>query len=84
MGSKTFEQSIGFLRIVNGKEPLDNTSIHPESYQATYQFLESLQLSIDDLGSDKLKQTLSDINIEEKSNEIGIGKPTLEDIIKIS
>lgn len=82
LGSKTFEQSIGFLRIVNGKEPLDNTSIHPESYQATYQFLESLQLSIDDLGSDKLKQTLSDINIEEKSNEIGIGKPTLEDIIK--
>ncbi|MCI2925703.1 Tex family protein [Staphylococcus hominis] len=82
LGSKTFEQSIGFLRIVNGKEPLDNTSIHPESYQATYQFLESLQLSIDDLGSDKLKQTLSDIHIEEKSNEIGIGKPTLEDIIK--
>lgn len=82
LGSKTFEQSIGFLRIVNGKEPLDNTSIHPESYQATYQFLESLQLSIDDLGSDKLKQTLSDINIEEKSNEIGIGKPTLEDIVK--
>ena len=61
LGSKTFEQSIGFLRIVNGKEPLDNTSIHPESYQATYQFLESLQLSIDDLGSDKLKQTLEDI-----------------------
>lgn len=61
LGSKTFEQSIGFLRIVNGKEPLDNTSIHPESYQATYQFLESLQLSIDDFGSDKLKQTLSDI-----------------------
>lgn len=82
LGSKTFEQSIGFLRIVNGKEPLDNTSIHPESYQATYQFLESLQLSIDDFGSDKLKQTLSDINIEEKSNEIGIGKPTLEDIVK--
>ena len=81
MGSKTFEQSIGFLRIVNGKEPLDNTSIHPK-LSSDISVLESLQLSIDDLGSDKLKQTLSDINIEEKSNEIGIGKPTLEDIIK--
>lgn len=82
LGSKTFEQSIGFLRIVNGKEPLDNTSIHPESYQATYQLLESLQLSINDLGSDKLKQTLNNINIEEKAKEIGIGILTLEDIIK--
>jgi uncharacterized protein len=42
LGAKTFEQSIGFLRIVDGSEPLDNTSIHPESYKVTYQLLDKL------------------------------------------
>lgn len=82
LGAKTFEQSIGFLRIVNGTEPLDNTSIHPESYAATYNLLESLNLSITDLGSEKLKQELSNINIENIATKLEIGVPTLEDIIK--
>ncbi|BGE81946.1 Tex family protein [Staphylococcus petrasii] len=82
LGAKTFEQSIGFLRIVNGTEPLDNTSIHPESYAATYNLLESLNLSISDLGSEKLKQELSNINIENIATKLEIGVPTLEDIIK--
>ena len=46
LGAKTFEQSIGFLRIINGSEPLDNTSIHPESYDATYQLLKEIGLSL--------------------------------------
>lgn len=82
LGAKTFEQSIGFLRVVNGTEPLDNTSIHPESYAATYNLLESLNLSISDLGSEKLKQELSNINIENIATKLEIGVPTLEDIIK--
>lgn len=59
LGAKTFEQSIGFLRIVNGKEPLDNTAIHPESYDATYQLLESLELKITDIGTSVLAKVLS-------------------------
>lgn len=82
LGAKTFEQSIGFLRIVNGTEPLDNTSIHPESYAATYNLLESLNLSISDLGSEKLKQELSNINVENTATKLELGIPTLEDIIK--
>lgn len=82
LGAKTFEQSIGFLRIVNGTEPLDNTSIHPESYQVTYQLLNKLNLTIEDLGSEKLKQTLAKADIEVLFNELEVGLPTLEDIIK--
>ena len=82
LGAKTFEQSIGFLRIVNGTEPLDNTSIHPESYQVTYQLLDKLNLTIEDLGSEKLKQTLAKADIEVLANELEVGLPTLEDIIK--
>ena len=55
LGAKTFEQSIGFLRIVDGSEPLDNTSIHPESYDVTYELLTVLNFDINDLGTDKLK-----------------------------
>ena len=55
LGAKTFEQSIGFLRIVDGSEPLDNTSIHPESYDVTYELLAVLNFDINDLGTDKLK-----------------------------
>ncbi|WP_195891084.1 helix-hairpin-helix domain-containing protein, partial [Staphylococcus haemolyticus] len=50
LGAKTFEQSIGFLRIVDGSEPLDNTSIHPESYDVTYELLTVLNFDINDLG----------------------------------
>ncbi|PTF04312.1 RNA-binding transcriptional accessory protein [Staphylococcus devriesei] len=82
LGAKTYEQSIGFLRIVNGTEPLDNTSIHPESYQVTYQLLDKLNLTIEDLGSEKLKQTLAKADIEVLANELEVGLPTLEDIIK--
>ncbi|MCE5098052.1 Tex family protein [Staphylococcus devriesei] len=82
LGAKTYEQSIGFLRIVNGTEPLDNTSIHPESYQVTYQLLDKLNLTIEDLGSENLKQTLAKADIEVLANELEVGLPTLEDIIK--
>ncbi|EHD7811883.1 RNA-binding transcriptional accessory protein [Staphylococcus pseudintermedius] len=82
LGAKTFEQSIGFLRIVNGKEPLDNTAIHSESYDATYQLLESLELKITDIGTSELAKVLSTLNIASYATKLNIGVPTLEDIVK--
>lgn len=81
LGAKTLEQSIGFLRIVDGTEPLDNTSIHPESYNATYELLKQLNLKVEDLGNDTLKNKLDSVNINELAEELNIGEPTLEDII---
>ncbi len=82
LGAKTFEQSIGFLRIVDGSEPLDNTSIHPESYDVTYELLTVLNFDINDLGTDKLKTELSNINTNQIAEQLNVGVPTLEDIIK--
>ncbi|EGQ4052348.1 Tex family protein [Staphylococcus pseudintermedius] len=82
LGAKTFEQSIGFLRIVNGKEPLDNTAIHPESYDATYQLLESLELKITDIGTSVLAKVLSTLDLASYARKLNIGVPTLEDIVK--
>lgn len=82
LGAKTFEQSIGFLRIVDGSEPLDNTSIHPESYDVTYELLTVLNFDINDLGTDKLKTELSKINTNQIAEQLNVGVPTLEDIIK--
>ena len=82
LGAKTFEQSIGFLRIVDGVEPLDNTSIHPESYEATYALLDSVGMTSADLGSDQLKATLEKLNLSETADSLNIGLPTLEDIVK--
>jgi len=79
-GDKTFEQAIGFLRI-DGNNPLDRTSIHPESYQATYQLLEYIELSVDQIGTSELKEKLSAINLNEVSEKIEVGIPTLRDII---
>ncbi|HFV7608759.1 TPA: Tex family protein [Staphylococcus aureus] len=82
LGAKTFEQSIGFLRIVDGSELLDNTSIHPESYKVTYQLLDKLGFGGNDLGSDALKAKLNSLDMDELAIELQVGVPTLEDIIK--
>ena len=82
LGAKTFEQSIGFMRIVDGKEPLDNTSIHPESYDVTYQLLKEIGMTSNDLGSEQLKLALNHVNIELTAEKLNVGQPTLEDIIK--
>ena len=79
---KTYEQAIGFLRITNGTNPLDKTSIHPESYDETIKLLTSLGFTINDLGKEELINKLDNVNIEETSKEIGIDVYTLEDIIE--
>jgi len=74
---KVYEQSVGFLRIIEGDNKLDSTSIHPESYKSALKLLGSLDLSIDDLGTDTLKEKLTNVSVE-----VDIDKYTLEDIIK--
>jgi len=80
LGKKTFEQCAGFIKVDNPEHPLDNTTIHPESYDATVKLLEKLNCSVNDIGKRKLK--LNNINIEEISDELNIGRETLKDIIR--
>lgn len=82
LGQKTFEQSIGFLRIVDGEEPLDNTPIHPESYAVTYQLLDELNIDVAELGSNEHQQTFENLNTEAYAEKLNIGVPTLEDIVQ--
>ncbi len=82
ISAKTYEQSIGFMRILDGDNPLDKTSIHPESYPYTLKLLTSLDLTVNDLGDDKLKEKLENIDIKKTSKELDIDLYTLEDIIK--
>ncbi len=83
IGDIAFQQSAGFLRIPDGDNPLDNTSIHPESYQATHRLLEKFQV-LDrparwrELPAEIRKQK---IDLATLAEEIGVGEPTLEDIL---
>ena len=78
---KTYEQAIGFMRILDGDNILDNTSIHPESYGVTLKLLSSINSKLDEIGTDILITKLDNINIENKAKELGIDAYTLEDII---
>lgn len=81
ISSKAYEQMIGFLRITDGINILDQTSIHPESYDITLKFLSLLNLDINDIGEDKLTNKLNNINIDEYKRMLNIDY-TLDDIIK--
>ena len=79
---KTYEQAIGFLRVLDGSNPLDRTSIHPESYDKTMFLLENIGLNIKDIGTEKLVDKLETINVNEYSKKLNIDIYTLEDIIE--
>ncbi|MGM0855112.1 MAG: Tex family protein [Bacillota bacterium] len=81
LGAKTYEQCIGFLRIMDGKEILDRTSIHPDNYNDVKKLLAKVGLSVNDVGSEELKQSLNQLNLEEVSEELEIGRLTLKDIV---
>ena len=80
LGKKSYEQCAGFVKIDNPEYPLDNTTIHPESYDATLKLLEKLNCTVNDIGSSNLK--LDNINIKQISDELDIGQETLKDIIR--
>jgi protein Tex len=81
LGAKTYEQAIGFLRVLDGKQPLDRTGIHPENYDEVKKLLTSLGFSAKDLGTAELKDALSGLDLKAVSAELSIGELTLKDII---
>lgn len=86
LGKVAFEQCAGFLRIIDGDNPLEITAVHPESYEATEKLLKSVGFEKQDLkDKDKLleiREKLKYVNIEEKAKELEIGEITLKDIIE--
>jgi len=78
---KVYEQSIGFMRIVDGMNPLDKTAIHPDNYNDVLHLLSHLSLSIDDIGSEHFLQVLDGVDVSSLSTILGIDVFTLEDII---
>ncbi|HAJ70049.1 Tex family protein [Alkalibacterium gilvum] len=82
LGPKAFEQSVGFLRIPDGKEPFDNTGIHPETYKEAKKMIEMTGLTKESLGSTDLKARLELVEDESVSDETGLGAETIEDIKK--
>lgn len=80
LGAKTFEQCIGFLRIPEGKHPLDSTGIHPESYKEVEELLKKLGLSLKDVGTEQLREKIAGLDIKETADSIQLGELTLKDI----
>ena len=82
LSDKVYEQSIGFLRITDGSNILDSTSIHPESYNIVLKLLESLNMNLSDIGTEKLISMLDNINLNEYKDILNTDIYTLEDLIK--
>ena len=78
---KVYEQSIGFLRIIDGKNPLDKTRIHPESYPLAEALLKEVNLNISEIGTEEFTKVLSQINVKDMSNKLNADIYTLQDII---
>lgn len=83
LGPKAFEQCAGFMRIQGGQNPLDSTSVHPESYEAAELLLKKLGYATEDLKGEKLNGISKKIRDNKKmAGELGIGEMTLRDIVK--
>ena len=83
LGPKAFEQCAGFTRITAGENPLDATSVHPESYEAATKLLDKLGYLAEDIAGGKLAGLSSQIKYYKKlAEELGVGEPTLRDIVK--
>ena len=85
LGPKAFEQCAGFLRVSGGRNFLDNTAVHPESYAAAKELLEKLGYTADDVKKNRIAADINDkiasIGREKLAEELGIGVPTLDDIV---
>ena len=85
LGPKAFEQCAGFMRVPESKNPLDNTAVHPESYKAAKELLAILDYTEKDVKNGNIadiEQRLDKNNASEIANKIGVGVPTLKDIVK--
>ena len=81
LGPKTYEQCVGFLRILDGKNKLDMTPIHPESYPKALELLRLMNLSADSLGSDEMKDAVAKLDKLKISKDLDIDMYTLNDIL---
>lgn len=81
LGPKAYEQSVGFLRIIDGNNPLDNTDIHPESYAIAKQLLQALQLTVADLGSEVAVQRLENAKIKDLATQFNLDEQFVTDLI---
>lgn len=79
---KVYEQCVGFLRINNSINPLDNTGIHPESYELTSKLLKLLNLDIKDIKTEEFKHKLENIDLEKLTKDLNSDIYTVTDIIK--
>jgi uncharacterized protein len=83
LGPAAYVQCAGFLRIPDGENPLDNTSVHPESYEVAEKLLRSIGFEVKDLKNKlpEIRANLRTINSEKLAGELGVGVPTIKDII---
>lgn len=83
LGAKAFEQCAGFLRVPGAKNPLDNTGVHPESYAAAKALIDECGFTVADMGDKELiDKKVKSVGIGKLAQDIGVGIPTLEDIVK--
>ena len=83
LGPKAYEQCAGFMRIRGGKEPLDGTAVHPESYEIARKLLNQLGYDVKDVATGGIKGISAQIkNYRELAAQLGVGEPTLRDIVK--
>ena len=82
LGPKAFQQSVGFLRIVDGKNILDNTDIHPETYPAAKELLKLAGLKMEEVGTEEARIALAKLNKQEAMELTGLGAETLHDILQ--
>jgi len=81
MGDKAFEQSAGFLRVLDGNHPFDRTGIHPESYDVATQIMKELDIEDSELGSPVLELKTKDVDLSSMAKLVNIGEETLKDIL---
>ena len=82
ISDKVYEQCIGFLRILDGVNPLDKTGIHPESYGITNELLKDLNLDINNINTKEFKEALDKVNVSDEAKKLSCDTYTLTDIIK--
>ena len=82
LGPKTYEQCVGFLRIIDGKNPFDMTPIHPESYDKALKLLDLMNMNISDLGTDEMKDAVIALDRSEDKAKLDIDMYTLNDILE--
>ena len=82
LSPKVYEQSIGFMRVIDGDNVMDETSIHPESYEYAIKLLDAFDCTYKDVGTEKLIKILDNIDVIKWAKDLGVDKYTFEDIIK--